>query len=96
ASLDLDDVTSYGPETMTICQRYPYTMHYFVYNYSNDSYQDVSDYAKVVVRKSDGSIYEIVPPSSNPNEYNYWKVFDVDSDGNIIIINEYVENVEDE
>jgi len=95
ASLDLDDTSSYGPETMSICEGYSQPIHYYVDNYSENYYEDVSAYAKVVVRKADGTIYEIVPPSSNPNNYNAWKVFDIDSNGNIIIVNEYTDGISD-
>jgi len=95
ASLDLDDTSSYGPETITICTQYPYTSHFFVYNYSGASYANVSAEAKVVVRTADGTTYEIVPPSTNPNSYNYWKVFDIDPSGNIIPISTYSASVSD-
>jgi hypothetical protein len=89
ASLDLDDTSGNGPETTSICQRYSHPIHFYVRNYSGSSHANVSAEAKVIVRKFDGSTYEIVPPSTNPNNYNYWKVFDVDSSGNIIPVNEY-------
>ncbi|SFV62139.1 T1SS secreted agglutinin RTX [hydrothermal vent metagenome] len=95
ASLDLDDTDSYGPETTTICTRYPYISHFFVYNFSEDSYPEVSAKAKVVVRTTDGTTYEIVPPSTNPNNYNYWKVFDIDPSGNIIPVSSYAASVTD-
>ena len=95
ASLDLDDTSSYGPETTTICTQYPYTSHFFVHNYSGGSYTDVSAEAKVVVRTTDGTTYEIVPPSTNPNSYNYWNVFDIDPSGNIIPISSYTGSVTD-
>ena len=95
ASLDMDDTSSYGPETTTICQRYSYPAHFFVHNYSGGSYDEVSAEAKVVVRKFDGTTYEITPPSTNPSSYRYWKVFDIDSSGNIIPISEYSSSVLD-
>jgi hypothetical protein len=37
ANLDVDDTSSYGPETVTITQRYAGTYKYYVHDYSNKS-----------------------------------------------------------
>jgi hypothetical protein len=37
ANLDVDDTSSYGPETVTISQRYAGTYKYYVHDYSNKS-----------------------------------------------------------
>jgi hypothetical protein len=53
AYLDVDDVTSYGPETITIYRFFPGTLRYKIHDYSNRSRtgsHDMSDSSAAVVR----------------------------------------------
>lgn len=86
ASLDVDDTSAYGPETMTICKRYSSTYHYYIYNYSGSPYYDASN-AKVRVSTATGTHYSFDVPYDAGNSDRYWHVFDIDEYGNIVPIN---------
>ncbi len=89
ADLDLDDTSSYGPETVTIHQLTNGTMHYFVHDYSNrwDSETEEMSLSNAQVRVYRGKslIKKFVVPTNV--EGTYWHVFDIDSAGNIIPVN---------
>lgn len=75
ACLDVDDVTSFGPETMTIKQRSPGTYVYAVYNWSNDAPLTASN-ARVQVYDNTGLIQDFPVPTSGSGIW--WHVFDMD------------------
>ncbi len=66
AELDLDDVSSYGPETITIKQlrdgMYRYSVHNFSNQYSNGGQGIYDSPAKVEVYNSTGLIYSYLAP----------------------------------
>jgi len=97
AYLDVDDVDSYGPETVTIHEtlrneRY----YYYVHDYTNrqksrsNRLSAVSD-ARVYVYKgkSEETLMTFRVPS-NGVKGNLWKVFYIDTDGKIVKINSIV------
>jgi len=83
-TLDTDDMSSYGPETITlnnmeISEDTQY--HYYVYNYSGYSSSGLSDSnAKVEIYYGNQTYTAYVPSGSGHS----WKVFDI-NDGQISI-----------
>jgi len=80
--LDLDDTSSYGPETIKMEQvdansNYIYAVHHYRGNGSISS----TSKAKVTVTFADGTLRTFNAPSSG--EGRYWKVFEV-KDGKVI------------
>ncbi len=85
AALDVDDVTSYGPETITLTKRFPGTYHYFVHNYSETDSFPVSE-ACVKFYSKDGLLRSVTPPSSGTGLY--WHVATLDgTSGRITLLN---------
>jgi hypothetical protein len=73
AQLDLDDTSSYGPETTTIFNQLPGAYCFFVYNYSGTgSFQTSS--AQVKVYQGDGLVASFNTPTSTADGL-YWTVF---------------------
>ena len=89
-TLDHDDRTSYGPETMTIYQQFSGTYKYYVYNYSGTP--DITTSSAVVqVYGSTGLITSVNIPTSGTGRY--WNVLTIDgSTGQVSIVNEIVES----
>lgn len=92
ADLDLDDITSYGPETITIHKNTSGTkdnLHYFVHDYSNryanGSNEMSLSNAQVRVYKGKKLLNTFVVPTDEIGIY--WHVFDIDKDNNIIPVN---------
>lgn len=97
ADLDLDDTTSYGPETITIHEAFPDTRYYYsVHDFTNkrksqsNKLSAISE-AKVYVYKgeTDETLMKFSVPS-NGKKGNLWKVFYIDTDGRIVEINSIV------
>jgi len=90
AWLDTDDVTSYGPEITTISRWREGMYRYCVHNYSGQSGGSIEASSAIITFVStDGTrIYNV--PTSNPSNYNTWKVFEVtvDSTGHITNISD--------
>lgn len=89
ANLDVDDTSSYGPETVTILQnihgRYVYLVHDFT-NKANDNSSKLSlSNAIVKVYKGSIQVAEYHVPADQIG--NYWTVFEINSDEEIIPIN---------
>jgi len=83
--LDVDDMESYGPETITIYQSHPGIYHYYVQNYSGTPALTTSD-AKVEIFSATGLIKSYNIPISGKGKY--WQVFSYDSTtGDITTIN---------
>ena len=87
AGLDVDDTSSYGPETITITQRVTGGNYvYYVYNYSG-SPDLAGSGATVEVFDSSGRIATFTVPETGTGRY--WHVFNMDGDtGSINEINE--------
>ncbi len=86
AGLDVDDVTSYGPETITISELYPGTYYYSVYNYSGSPALTTSD-AQITAYDEFGLIGTYDIPTSGSGRW--WHVFQIDgTSGQITFVNE--------
>lgn len=89
--LDVDDVTSYGPETTTINSWQAGTYRYSIFNYSDPSIAGgagiKSSPAAVNVYGSTGIIKSYSPPAFTANGGNTWVVFEITvaSNGTYII-----------
>lgn len=82
--LDIDDVTSYGPETTTIYQLFPGDYHYYIYNYSQSPDITTSN-AVVQIFNDAGLLHTLQVPTSG--EGLYWDICTLNN-GNISIINQ--------
>ncbi len=87
ACLDVDDVTSYGPETITIRQRYQGRYVYAVYNYSGESAITGSN-GRVRVYGSSGLVADYQVPTSGSGRW--WYVFDLDGATGAITTRNYI------
>ncbi len=87
-SLDLDDVTSYGPETTTICDGTKGPFTFKVHHFSGNSNIGQSP-TNILVRTKDGSQYEFTAPTTGFTGTNsdVWNVFTLDRNQNITRIN---------
>lgn len=82
AYLDVDDTTSYGPETVTILRRLTQKYKYYVHHYSGTGSLATSNaVVKVYVGNSLVKTYNV--PTSQPSGYMYWYVFDINGNGTI-------------
>ncbi|MFC2046221.1 carboxypeptidase regulatory-like domain-containing protein [Chloroflexota bacterium] len=81
AALDVDDVSSYGPETITVVQRQPGRYVYAVHNFSGSPDITTSE-AVVRVYRGENLVQTYSVPTSGAG--TWWHVFDIDSSGNII------------
>ena len=80
AFLDVDDVTSWGPEHIVIQQTFPGTYYYSVHHYAGNSTIPVSG-AKVSVLKPDRTVAEFTPPNVENSEQGwYWHVCTIDGE----------------
>lgn len=92
ANLDVDDVTSYGPETITITKKQLGTKYiYAVHNYSFLSQPNSNSLAKSSARVNVYIGQTLVRTYNvNPNKIgNLWVVFSIDEEGVIHDINKY-------
>lgn len=91
ASLDLDDVTSYGPETTTICRGYSGIFKFYIRHYAGSS-TIANSPTTVTVTTMNGITQTWTAPadSNNTGQGNIWHVFNVDEFGNITPINGYL------
>ena len=71
ANLDIDDTSSYGPETITITDTQSGTYIYYVHKWSSSGSLTTSD-AEVKVYDSGGLLETISVPSSGTGDY--WNV----------------------
>lgn len=100
ANLDVDDTSSYGPETITIDKtNKDYTYSYYVYDYSNrgdyDSKELSLSSAKVSVYAGSKLMYTFNVPYDTTA--TAWKLFDyTPSDGNLVIYNQMGDSYTDE
>lgn len=85
ADLDHDDVTSFGPETVTIASVLDGTYAYAVYNYSNE-YPLSSSGAVVQLYRGDNLLQTFTVPSGGWERW--WYVFQLASDGTVTTVDE--------
>ncbi len=86
AILDIDDVTSYGPETTTIYELKPGLYHYFIDNYSESPDITVSN-AVVQIFNETGLLHTLQVPTTGTGYF--WDVCTLNGDnGSINIINQ--------
>lgn len=81
AKLDVDDTTSYGPETITIYTRLTQPYKYFVYKYAGTGELTTSQ-AVVKVYNQAGLVKTYTVPTTGTG--HYWYVFDINAAGYII------------
>ncbi len=87
ADLDVDDITSYGPETITIGSLQPGTYTYAVYHYAGSGTVTTSG-AIVRVYDSIGLLQSFAVPTTTSENYWWWTVFTIDgSTGQITPVN---------
>lgn len=88
AELDVDDVTSFGPENITINELYPGTYHYAIHHFSGTENITKSE-AEVTVSPGIGIPITYKVPEISSGENWWWHVFEIDgSTGNIEVVNE--------
>ncbi len=89
ANLDVDDTTSYGPETITIVESIYGAYTYAVHDYSNKSSSSSTDlsFSGAIVRVFIGSnqIAEYHVPTDQIG--TYWTVFQINSSGRLMPVN---------
>ena len=78
AFLDVDDISSYGPETITLFQTLNNPYKYFVYNYSGEAGITTSNAVVQIYDRNGLRKTYNVPTSGNGR---YWYVFDIDASG---------------
>ncbi len=92
ADLDVDDVTSYGPETVSVREMVNGTYSYYVHDYTNrgsrSSTRLSNSGAYIQVYSANSLLYTINIPTNRGG--TLWHVFDYDSETNQIqLINEF-------
>ncbi len=81
--LDVDDTTSYGPETTTIMQMHSGTYRYAIHWYAGSGSWAASG-ATVQVYNSSGMVREFhAPADTTYTNKSWWYIFDLDSSGDI-------------
>ncbi len=98
-SLDVDDTSSYGPETVTINNFLNGMYRYSIFNYSEQSVEGGAQIqtspTKVEVYDYTGKIHTFIAPAFTTGSGNTWRVFEINSTGssiNIVPINTYVQS----
>ncbi|MCK9400839.1 MAG: PKD domain-containing protein [Bacteroidales bacterium] len=90
AILDIDDQTSFGPETTTIYDLQPGEYHYYIHNYS-ESPEITTSSAVVQIYNENGLLHTLQIPTSGTGLY--WDICTLNgSNGNISIINQVTES----
>ena len=89
ANLDVDDTSSYGPETITILENIYGTYTYAVHNYSNrnSSGSTALSFSGAVVRVFVGSVQIAEYNVPTDQVGTYWTVFEIAGNGRILPIN---------
>ncbi len=96
-NLDVDDTSSFGPETTTIEElrdgTYRYSVHNYTNRFSSAGAQPIVDSPTVVeVFDSTGSIATYTPPTTGTISGDTWKVFEIQVSGgayNLVTLNTY-------
>lgn len=81
--LDVDDVTSYGPEHITVWAPYPGTYIYAVYHFSGSGNITTSE-AQVDALRPDGTVETFNVPSGSAGSNWWWHVCTVDGETGVI------------
>jgi hypothetical protein len=95
-NLDVDDTSSYGPETTSIYYRDPDFKYYFyVYNWTNHAY-GIPREARVAIYSEGRLLFTVEPPEEHigNSSYLYWKVFSYDANSQRILIKNEIVNYE--
>ena len=79
AFLDLDDVTSWGPEHIVVYQGFPGLYTYAVHHWAGEGNIPSSN-AEVSVLKPDRTVQEFTPPDTTAQEDWYWHVCTLDGE----------------
>ncbi len=87
AGIDVDDVSSYGPETTTLCQVEAGTYSYYIHHFSGLSSMSDSPAVVTVTTASGVSTAFIAPPGAAGVNTDIWHVFDLDNYGNLTPVN---------
>ena len=89
ANLDVDDTSSYGPETITILERIYDTYTYAVHNFSNRNSTNSTalSYSGAMVRVFMGSVQVAEYHVPTDQVGTYWTVFQIDGSGRITPVN---------
>ena len=86
ADLDVDDVTSYGPEHITIWDEFPGTYIYAIYHYSGSGTIATSE-AQVGVLKPDGTVESFsVPDEVTAGDNYWWHVCDINGTTGVVTV----------
>ena len=75
-NLDVDDTTSYGPETISIYYLDPgFTYYYYIYDYSGT--KGIPSEARITLYDNGTQLFTITPDNTfiNNKNYRFWKVF---------------------
>lgn len=86
ACLDVDDTSSYGPETMTISRPFQGKYAYGVYNYSGGNISGTN--ANVKIYNNSGLLRELTVPQTGDGRW--WDVFEIDGETGSLTINNTV------
>jgi len=81
--LDVDDVTSYGPEHITIYDEFPGTYIYAIYHYSGTGDISTSGAAAGILWP-DGSVQNFTVPSASASANWWWHVCTIDGTTGVI------------
>lgn len=87
AGIDVDDTTSFGPETTTLCQVETGIYSYYIHHYSGSSSMSDSPAIVTVTTASGISTAFIAPAGATGTNTDLWHVFDLDNFGNLTPVN---------
>jgi hypothetical protein len=90
ASLDLDDTTSYGPETTTICRVESGVYSFYVHHFSGSSTISASPAVVNVTTASGITRTFTAPIGATGYSSDVWHVFDLSSNGTITSVNQFL------
>ncbi|MDZ7795821.1 MAG: hypothetical protein U5N56_01715 [Candidatus Marinimicrobia bacterium] len=80
-TLDVDDVTGYGPETITIYESFSGTYYYYIYKYSG--YEEIIQSNAVLnIYGETGLLQTLQVPTSGTGRY--WNICTIDGDTQVI------------
>lgn len=92
ANLDRDDVTSFGPETVTVTALRDGLYRYSVHNYSNQSENGAvgidESPAEVRFYNEDGLVDLYSPPDAEEGDGNTWRVFEFTVDNGTVTLDD--------
>ena len=89
ANLDVDDTTSYGPETTTITLRENTKYCFYVYNFSAGSMSQLANSDAKVIITIGSTVYTFNVPSGSGH---YWNVFTYDTATGEFVFNNTISN----